>query len=230
MRALLLLLCLLTAAATAAAQAGAPAGDAPRVQSVTTHRVALAGSMGSQALLVIDGAAPRAVAVGTSVRGVKLLSLSDSAAVVELDGQRHTLRLGAAAVNLGGAASAGSGRAIVLSGDARGHFQTPGQINGRGVMFLVDTGATLVAIGQSEADRIGLRYQNGQRVLMRTANGDVVGYRITLDVVRVGDVDIYSVDAVVHPASMPFILLGNSFLTRFQMQRENDTLTLLRRY
>ncbi|MBN9204723.1 retropepsin-like aspartic protease family protein [Methylibium petroleiphilum] len=195
-----------------------------------SRRVALSGSMGSRALLVIDGDAPRAVAVGSTVQGVKLISVNEAQAVVEIDGRRQTLRLGEAAVNLGGAASAGSGTQITLSSDANGHFQAQGQINGRGVLFLVDTGATMVSMGQDEAERLGLAYKNGERIGLRTANGNTVGYRISLNTVRVGDVEVHNVAAVVQPQPMPFILLGNSFLTRFQMKRENDTLLLQRRY
>ncbi len=217
MRTALLSAVLILAAAGAAAQQ-------------PSRRVALSGSMGSRALLVIDGDAPRAVAVGSTVQGVKLLSVNEAQAVVEIDGRRQTLRLGEAAVNLGGAASAGSGTQITLSSDANGHFQAQGQINGRGVLFLVDTGATMVSMGQDEAERLGLAYKNGERIGLRTANGNTVGYRISLNTVRVGDVEVHNVAAVVQPQPMPFILLGNSFLTRFQMKRENDTLLLQRRY
>ena len=65
--------------------------------------------------------------------------------------------------------------------------------------------------------------------MMSTANGSVQGYRIKLDSVRVGDVEVFGVDAVVTPQAMPYMLLGNSFLTRFQMLRENDQMTLTRR-
>ena len=188
--------------AAAASAAGA------RVAQVPSHRVALAGSMGRQALLVIDGGAPRAVAVGATVQGVRLLELRPEEALVEIDGQRHALRLGASALRLGGAPSPGTGSQITLSSDANGHFLTPGRINGRGVTFLVDTGATLVALGRDEAERLGLPYQKGQRIGLRTANGDAIGWRIALDSVRVGDVEIYNVEAVVQPQPMPFVLLG----------------------
>ena len=63
-----------------------------------------------------------------------------------------------------------------------------------------------------------------------TANGNAIGYQIQLDSVRVGDVQVYGVDAIVMPQSMPYVLLGNSFLTRFQMQRTNDQLVLEKRF
>ena len=223
-------------AAAAAAQENfvpilkAPAASAPRLAPVTAQRVALAGSMGNQALLVIDGAAPRAVAVGSTLRGVRLLSVGNGQALIEVDGHRQAIVLGAAAVNLGGVPSPGSGTEIKLASDAAGHFQTQGTINGGSVTFLVDTGATLIAIGQPDADRLRLPYKDGQRVSLRTANGDTAGYRVRLNTVRIGDVEVYDVEAVVHGSALPFVLLGNSFLTRFQMKRENDTLTLLRRY
>ena len=48
--------------------------------------------------------------------------------------------------------------------------------------------------------------------------------------VRIGDVEVYDVDAVVSPQPMPYVLLGNSFLTRFQMKRDNDQMVLERRF
>ncbi|WP_382328783.1 TIGR02281 family clan AA aspartic protease [Hydrogenophaga sp. UC242_50] len=63
-----------------------------------------------------------------------------------------------------------------------------------------------------------------------TANGRVVGHQVQLDSVRVGDAQVYGVAAIVLPQPMNYILLGNSFLTRFQMQRHNDQLTLEKRY
>jgi aspartyl protease family protein len=194
----------------------------------SAQTVAFSGSLGDKALLVIDGS-PRTVAAGSTVQGVKLLSVNGGDAVVEVAGKRVALRMGSAQVNLGGAASAGGGSQIVLTAGTGGHFVTTGSINGKAVRFVVDTGATHIALSQAEAERIGLAYQKGQRGMSNTANGQVPVHRITLDVVRVGDVQVYNVDATVLPAQMDQILLGNSFLTRFQMKRDNDTLTLDKR-
>jgi aspartyl protease family protein len=84
-------------------------------------------------------------------------------------------------------------------------------------------------MSEAEARRIGLDYSRGQRGLISTANGQVLSHRVSLGEVRVGDVTVYNVDAVVVPAGMEVILLGNSFLTRFQMRRENDRMTLDKR-
>jgi aspartyl protease family protein len=196
--------------------------------AAAAQTVSLSGSLGGKALLMIDGA-PRTLAVGQSALGVKLLSVTGSDAVVEVGGRRVNLQLGSAQVNLGGAPSAGSGSQIVLTAGSGGHFVTQGSINGTSVRFVVDTGATHVALSQAEAERIGLNFRKGQRGVGNTANGQVVMHRVTLDTVRIGDVQVYNVEAAVVPAQMEQVLLGNSFLTRFQMKRENDTMTLEKR-
>ncbi len=191
--------------------------------------VSLGGSLGSKALLLIDGK-PRNVAVGTSVDGVRLVAVTGTDAVVEVQGKRVTLQLGGGQVNLGGKAGPETGGVIVLTAESSGHFFTSGTINGKTVRFVVDTGATTVAMGQDEADRIGLDYKSGQRSYVGTANGAVPAYRLALSSVRVGDVQLYNVDATILPAAMPYVLLGNSFLNRFQMRRDNDRMTLERRF
>jgi len=191
--------------------------------------VALTGSLGSKALLMINGT-PRTVAVGSTVEGVRLISLSGGQAVVEVGGQRQTLVLGGSQVSVGGSGGRSAGSQIVLTAGSGGHFVTDGQINGRTVRFLVDTGATAVSMAVSDAERIGLNYKAGHPVRMNTANGVVQGYAVMLNSVRVGDVEVHNVQGVVAAREMPFILLGNSFLSRFQMKRENDQLTLDRRF
>ena len=202
--------------------------------SAHAQSVALAGMLGSKALLVVNGAAPKTLAAGDTHDGVKVISTSNDQAVVEQSGKRFTVRLGEAPVHVGAAKSAdarsGRGNKIILTAGSGGHFITAGQINGRAVQFMVDTGATTVAMGATDAERAGLNYKSGQPVTMSTANGMTQGYRIKLDSVRIGEVEVLNVDAVVTPQAMPFMLLGNSFLTRFQMLRDNDQLTLTRRY
>ena len=200
------------------------AGVAAQAQSV-----ALAGMLGNKALLVVNGTTPKTVAAGETHEGVKVISTSGDQAVVEQDGKRSTLRVGEAPVNMGASKSGGKGNRIVLVAGSGGHFMTAGQINGKAVQFMVDTGATSVAMGAQDAERTGINFKTGQPVMMSTANGNVQGYRIKLDSVRVGDVEVFGVDAVVTPQPMPYMLLGNSFLTRFQMLRENDQMTLTKR-
>jgi aspartyl protease family protein len=119
---------------------------------------------------------------------------------------------------------------VVLMADSRGHFVNTGTINGRTMQYMVDTGASTVAIGREDAERMGLNYQSGQSVRMNTANGVAQGWRMKLDSVRIGDVDVFGVEAIVTPQSMPYVLLGNSFLAAFQMTRVNDQMVLEKRH
>jgi aspartyl protease family protein len=197
--------------------------------SALAQNVAMSGSLGDKALLVIDGA-PRTVATGATVQGVKLVSVTGGVAVVEVKGRRMTLSMGGAQVNLGGTPSDGGGTQIVLTAGSGGHFFTPGTINGKSVQFLVDTGATYVSMGAAQAQQLGVDFSKGQRTFSNTANGQIVVYKVKLASVRVGDVQLYEVDGLVSQMPMEAVLLGNSFLTRFQMKRENDTMTLTKRY
>jgi len=192
--------------------------------------VTLTGTIGNRAILIVNGGAPRTVAPGQSVDGVRLVSTREQQAVVEVAGQRLTLNMDSP-VSVGGGASGGAGGSrIVLPAGSGGHFVTQGAINGRAVTFMVDTGATSIGLSAADAQRIGLSYENGQQIRMNTANGVSVGWRVQLDSVRVGDVEVRNVDAVVSPQSMPFILLGNSFISRFSMRRDADQMVLEKRY
>jgi aspartyl protease family protein len=192
--------------------------------------VALQGMLGSKALLIVDGAPPKSVAPGESHKGVKVLSTLGDQAVVEIEGRRHTLRVGDAPGSVGGAMTASRGSKIVLTAGTGGHFLTTGAINGRSTQFMVDTGATSVSMSVQEAERLGIDYRKGLLGRSSTANGTVTTYLVKLASVRIGDVEVYDIDGNVVPAGMPYILLGNSFLTRFQMTRQNDQLVLERRY
>ena len=192
--------------------------------------VALQGTLGSKALLIVNGAPPKMVAPGETYNGVKLVSTASDTALVEIDGKRVTLRVGDAPASVGGTGRVAGGNKIVLPADRGGHFMAQGAINGRAVSFMVDTGATAVGLSAAEADRIGLNYKGGRTIQLGTANGPVPGYLVKLTSVRVGEVEVFEVDAIVSPQPMPYVLLGNSFLNRFQMQRTNDQMVLERRY
>ncbi len=191
--------------------------------------VVLSGVLGSKALLIVGGTTPKAVAAGESHQGVKVLSVTPEQAVVEVDGGRHTLRLGETPSRLGRVDAPSSGRRIVLTADNGGHFTGAGSINGRAMRFLVDTGATAVAIGAAEAERMGLEFRNNPPVSLRTANGTAQGWRVKLDSVRIGDVELREVDAIITPTALPYVLLGNTFLTQFQMTRLTDQMVLEKR-
>ena len=189
--------------------------------------VGLAGVMGSKALLMIDGGEPQAVAVGQSLAGVKVISVQGDQAVVEIGGRKRPLRVGQHAI---GAAPADGSGTIVMTADNQGHFYATGSVNGAAVRFLVDTGATMVSLGASDARRIGLDFNRGQKGMTQTANGQTMVSKVRLDTVRIGDVTLHNVDALIHQTEMPMALLGMSFLNRMEMQRDGSTMTLRKRF
>jgi aspartyl protease family protein len=191
------------------------------------QEVGLAGLLGSKAMLVVNGGQPRTVAVGQTVDGVKLVSIQGDQAIIEINGKKRPLRVGQHAVGSSAADAAGQ---VTLAADGQGHFFTNGTVNGVSVRFLVDTGATMISLGKSDAQRIGLDASQGQRGISHTANGQISVTRVRLDSVRVGDVTLHNVDALVQQNDMPIALLGMSFLNRMEMQRDGNTMTLKKRY
>jgi len=184
---------------------------------------------GRSADVVIDGA-PITLEVGEETpEGIKLLSADRDRAVLRVDGKTKTLSLAAERPAVEGGATTRSGT-VILSIDAAGHFTARGFINGRSISCLIDTGATVTTLSVSSAERIGLDYLHGAPTKAMTVNGVVDGWRVSLDSVRIGDVTVREVDAiVVDNDTLPVVLLGMSFLGRFDMHRQGPTLVLRRR-
>lgn len=195
-----------------------------------TQTVSMAGSIGdSKALLMINGA-PHTLAVGTTVKGVTLKRVMPGQAEVEIAGKALLVTMGGAPASVGGGGGGGAtGREILIAAGPGGHFVTSGQINGKPVQFMVDTGATTVAMGRGEAERLGIDWKSGQRSLAQTAGGVVASYGVQLTSVRIGDVEVFGVNATILPAEMPVVLLGNSFLSRFAMRRDANVMKLEKR-
>lgn len=193
--------------------------------SAAAQTVAFSGMLGEKALLIINGHAS-GVAVGATVQGVRLVRIDGAMALVDVGGKTQTLRLGGAAVVAGDPGGNSGGSRIVLPAGLGGHYTGLGTINGHSVPFVVDTGATSVAMGADVAIQLGLDPKDSKPAAVMTANGAVAARRITLDSVRVGDVTVYNVEAMVVPQSMPRVLLGNSFLSHFQMHSDATSLVL----
>ncbi|MBT6274923.1 MAG: TIGR02281 family clan AA aspartic protease [Chromatiales bacterium] len=118
-----------------------------------------------------------------------------------------------------------AGTAIELAPNRYGHYVASGVINGEPVVFLLDTGATTVALPAVVAERLGLR--RGQQIMMSTANGMSKGYRTRLNQVGLGAISLSGVDATIAPGmSGEEVLLGMSFLERLNWQRNGDRLVL----
>ena len=128
-------------------------------------------------------------------------------------------------------ACAADGRqSVVLAADTRGHFLAEGSINGGSMRFILDTGATAIALPAADAVRLGLDYRKGRPALIQTANGPAPAWRVKLDSVRVGGIELNNVDALVLEQGLDVALLGMTFLNRVDMQRSGETMTLRRRF
>lgn len=189
--------------------------------------VTVVGLSQTKAVVQIDGGTPRTLSVGQkTAEGVILLGVEKGEAVFDISGKRRSLKMGQQHAT----SNSSSSSSVTLSADARGHFITDGQINGGSVRFVIDTGATVVSMSSGEAQRLGLNYRNGARVQLSTANGVALAWQVRLDTVRVGDITLDNVDAVVmENQSMP-VLLGMSFLNRTNMRREGQLMTLTKRF
>lgn len=191
--------------------------------------VSLIGTFGATAaILSIGGGAPKTVKVGQKVGGVLLIAVEKDRATVEIDGKRRVLVHGQTYSGSGAAAT--GVQSVTLSAGAGGHFITEGQINGGSIRFVVDTGATAIAIPASDAVRLRIDYRSGRRGTTQTAAGPAPVYIVTLDSVRIGNIELYNIDAMVIEQGLPIALLGNTFLNRMEMRREGQTMTLTKRF
>jgi len=190
--------------------------------------VALIGTFESKAaILSLDAGAPKTLRVGQSFGGVTMIAVEKDRATIEIDGKRRVLVRGQTYSS--GAAASGP-QSVTLSAGAGGHFSADGQINGAAVRFMVDTGASVIAIPAGEALRLRIDYKSGRRGMTQTAGGPVEAYLVRLDRVRVGDIEVQNVEAVVIERGLDVTLLGNSFLNRMEMRRDGATMTLIRRF
>lgn len=191
--------------------------------------VTVVGLFPGKAVVVINGASPRTISVGQKQpEGVILISTASASAVFEIDGKRHTLDIG----EHFSASSEGlkSDNTLILSADVVGQFWTIGQINGKSVRFLVDTGATMIALPAAAARNMGIDYTKGQRGFSATAGGVVPVYRVSLDAVTIGTITLYRIEATVFENGLDVALLGMSFLNRLQMKRDGAHMTLTKRF
>ncbi len=189
--------------------------------------IRVVGLFSGTAVLDLDGRQRLLRAGQTSPEGVKLISANAQEAVLEVNGRRATYALGS---HISSKYNDAAGRQIAVRiwPDARGMYTVVGSINGFPVRFLVDTGASTIAMNGAVARRLGIDYRvTGQRGLASTASGVVRSYGVTLDRVKVGDIELRNVRAGVIDGSHPSqVLLGMTFLNRVDMAREGQMLEL----
>ena len=191
--------------------------------------VTVVGLASTRASVSINGGGPRWLAVGQrSPEGVLLVAVDRESATFEIDGKRRALKMNQAYVAAGNGSNGNS--SVTLKADARGHFIADGQVNGGTVRFMVDTGATAIALPAADAKRLGINYLKGERGFVQTANGSAPAYRVKLDTVRLGDITLNNVEGVVLEGGLTMPLLGMTFLNRTEMKRDGETMVLTKRF
>lgn len=199
-------------------------GTTPPALAVDVNVV---GLFGSKAVVSINGGAPTTMRVGQrTADGVRLLSIDGESAIFEIDGQRRALRMGQPYVSR----SSGNAPSVSLSADGNGHYMANGSVNGIAVRFLVDTGATMVALPAQVAGQAGIRYSDAPRGMVQTAGGPTTAYKVKLDTVSIGGVTLNNVDAVVIDRGLTVPLLGMTFLSRMEIQRDGELMVLKKRF
>jgi aspartyl protease family protein len=197
------------------------AGLAPAVQ-----KIAVIALFKDQALVQIDGQKRLLKAGTTSPEGALLVSADSKEAVIEVDGRRQSYRLGQHIASRFKTAKAQA--TVRLWPDPAGMYSAQGSINGYPVQFLIDTGATEVAMNKHEARRLGIDYRaTGIEAATATASGIARSFQVTLKEVRVGDIAVAAVPASVIDGDFPKqLLLGNSFLNHVEMRRDGEMMEL----
>jgi aspartyl protease family protein len=193
-------------------------------------RVNVVGLFSNKALVTINGGAPQSLAAGQTKDGVKLISANSEAANFMVEGKRQMLKMGQAASVAGGGGPVNNDP-VSLYADQNGHFFGNLSINGVSLKYLVDTGATTVALNSGDAKFAKIDYEKGERITMSTANGDVNAYLVKLNTLKIGTIILNNVVATVNEGgSPPFVLFGMSALNRLDMKRDNAILTLSKKY
>lgn len=194
-------------------------------QSWAAPRVLVVGLFPGAAVLNVDGQR-KLVKVGqTGPGGVVLVSADSRGAVLRVDGVERAYGLSR---EYSDGFAEPSKRQLSITKGVGGHYWVAGSVNGHPLQFLVDTGATSVALSDGHARRLGIDYRMAGRPLqVSTASGTVRGWRIDLNSVKVGDLEVLGVEAVVLEGGSPNdALLGMSFLGRVGWKVEQDVLVL----
>lgn len=199
-------------------------------QAYANTQVNVVGLFSGKAVVSINGGTPQTMSVGKTVNGVKLLSADSESATFNIEGKRQTLKMGQGASV---AASAGpqNNDPVNLYADSRGHFGGNLSINGASLKYVVDTGATTVALNSGDAKYAKIDFEKGEKVPVSTANGVVTAYLVKLNTIKIGTIILNNVEATVtEGGSPPLVLLGMSALNRMDMKRDNSVMTLTKKY
>jgi aspartyl protease family protein len=190
--------------------------------------IIIVGLFKDKAVLQIDGTQRILQQGDTSPEGIRLLAANSEEAVLEINGQQMRRPL-ASHIN---SYFARPQNPTVHIWPEQGMYKVRGSINGGGVDFLVDTGATLVALSEAMAQRLGIDFRSpGKRRMVSTASGLAPAHQVVLDRVTIGEIELRRVEAVVLEGdALPHALLGMSFLGRLEMRNTGQVLELQKKF
>ena len=193
-------------------------------------QVNVVGLFNGKALVTINGGAPQTLSVGQTKNGVKLVSADSQQATLMIEGKTKVLGMGQG-VSTGGGGESTQNQPVSLYADSSGHFFGNMSVNGASLKYVVDTGATSVALNGTDAKRANIDYLKGEKSVASTAGGQVVAYRVTVNTLKIGTIVLNNVDAVVIEGAFPeVVLLGMTALNRLEMKRDNTIMTLTKKY
>ena len=190
--------------------------------------VEIVGLFKNQAVVQV-GSVQRLMKVGqTSPEGVELMSADTASATVRYQGETYVLSL---SNRVHSGFRKAENASVTIPSDDMGQYRVRGAINSQYVDFLVDTGASVVALSSQEAGRLGLDYQRGQRGQVQTAQGTADSYFVIIDRVSVAGITAHNVQAAIIEGNYPVeILLGMSFLRQVSMQENSGVMTLTAKF
>lgn len=191
--------------------------------------VRVVGLFSDRVVLLVDGQ-QRLLKVGqTSPEGVKLISATSEKATLLVNGKEVVMRMDG---RVSARKRAPEVDEVQVWRNPTGMYTTVGSINGLLVTFLVDTGASAVAMNAREARRLGIDYRVvGRESGVTTASGDERAWAVTLDTVKVGDLELRNVAAMVLEGGYPVTtLLGMSYLGQLEINNDGRLMTLRKKY
>jgi aspartyl protease family protein len=202
--------------------------------SVYAHaetRVNIVGLFNGKAVVMINGGAPQTLSVGQTKQEVKLLSADSEKATLLIEGKTKVLGMGQAASIAGGGGQETKDAQLKLFADKSGHFFGDVSVNGTLLKYVIDTGATTVAMNSADAKHARIDYSKGVKGTASTASGLVDTYHVKVNTLKLGAITLNDVDVAVIEGGFPeVVLMGMSVLNRLDMQRDSSVMTLKKKY
>ncbi|MGL4668175.1 MAG: retropepsin-like aspartic protease family protein [Saezia sp.] len=237
--ALMLLVCM---AFTHTVHAQATLGD---------RSVSLIAILGNKASVSINDGQPKVMSIGQEHQGIKLMSVLGQEATFQMTSgyanRQVTLRIGQAPYRINPPTDTKPNQTqtqaspqtvtqptqprrrpgeIVFQRARDNHFYAEATINGKSILFMVDTGASDVSLSASDAQKLGINYEQAPRHYYSSANGHAIGYDITLPAITIQGVTLYNIKASVSPSMNGSGLLGQSYLRNFKITIKGDEMVL----